>query len=222
MTCSSTARRFARTAIQTSRRRSAEPAYSTCSGPTPRTFAIGPSTPRITSATVISSGRPREPVAAVDAALAADEAGVPQVAEDVLEELERDLLRLCDALALDRAVSRRCELDHRPQRVVHLRRDAHGVHCGERCGRDSRGAAAAVAVRLADDCDVERVVRQDARVCCASRTKIAARVIRGRAGPPSRRAPHGPADGLAALIRRVRRVAAGSDDRLAGHRAADS
>src|SRR5205823_3227315 len=43
VTCSSTARRLARTAIQTSRRRSAEPAYSTVSGPIPRTFAIGPS-----------------------------------------------------------------------------------------------------------------------------------------------------------------------------------
>src|SRR5262249_17646344 len=55
VTCSSTARRFARTAIQTSRSRDAEPAYSTCSGPTPRTFAIGPPTARTTSATVISS-----------------------------------------------------------------------------------------------------------------------------------------------------------------------
>src|SRR5262249_2077277 len=52
VTCSSTARRFARTAIQTSRSGAAEPAYSTCSGPTPRTFAIGPSTARTTSATV--------------------------------------------------------------------------------------------------------------------------------------------------------------------------
>ena len=34
-----------------------------------------------------------------------------EVSEDVLEELERDLLRLCDPLALDRAVCRRCEVD---------------------------------------------------------------------------------------------------------------
>jgi len=33
----------------------AEPAYSTVSGPIPRTFAIGPSTARTTSATVTSS-----------------------------------------------------------------------------------------------------------------------------------------------------------------------
>src|SRR5204862_496029 len=52
-------------------------------------------------------GRPREPVAALDASLAADDARVPEVAEDVLEELERNLLRLRDPLALDRPVRRR-------------------------------------------------------------------------------------------------------------------
>ena len=46
----------ARMAIHTSRNRAADPAYSTCSGPTPRTFAIGPSTARTTSATLIPSG----------------------------------------------------------------------------------------------------------------------------------------------------------------------
>src|SRR5205085_520480 len=45
-------------------------------------------------------GRPREPVAALDAALRADEPRVPQLGEDVLEELERDFLRLRDPLAL--------------------------------------------------------------------------------------------------------------------------
>ena len=52
--------------------------------------------------------RPGEPVAALCAALAADEAVVPKVAEDVLEELERDLLRLRDPLAFDRPVVACC------------------------------------------------------------------------------------------------------------------
>src|SRR5947207_1338207 len=56
VTTSSTARRFARTAIQTCWRAAAGPAYSTSSGRRPRTFAIGPSTARITSASEISSG----------------------------------------------------------------------------------------------------------------------------------------------------------------------
>jgi hypothetical protein len=50
---------------------------------------------------------------------------VAQVAEDVLEELERDLLRLCDPLAFHRPVCAGGELDHRTQRVVGFRGDAH-------------------------------------------------------------------------------------------------
>jgi hypothetical protein len=38
---------------------------------------------------------------------------VAQIPEDVLQELERNLLRLCDVLALHRAVRARGELDHR-------------------------------------------------------------------------------------------------------------
>src|SRR6185295_3796277 len=79
VTDSSTARRLARTATHTSRSGAAAPRYSTS-----------------------SERRPREPVAAVGAALAADETALPQVAHDVLEELERDLLRLRDPLGLDR------------------------------------------------------------------------------------------------------------------------
>ncbi len=56
VTCSSTPRRAVRRSSQTSRSGSAEPVYSSSSGRTPRTLAIGPSTARITSATVISSG----------------------------------------------------------------------------------------------------------------------------------------------------------------------
>src|SRR5919206_2321288 len=66
-----------------------------------------------------------EPVAAVRAALAAHQAGLAQVAEDVLEELQRDALRLRDRVALRRAVGGRRELDRRADGVVRLRRDAH-------------------------------------------------------------------------------------------------
>ena len=55
MTSSRTERMLARTAIQTSRRLSALPAYSIVSGGIDWTFAIGPSTARTTSATVTSA-----------------------------------------------------------------------------------------------------------------------------------------------------------------------
>ena len=44
----------------------------------------------------------RKPVSALGAALALYEAGVLEIQQDVLEELDRDLLRLRKALALDR------------------------------------------------------------------------------------------------------------------------
>ena len=65
-------------------------------------FASGPSTARITSATVISLGSPGQPVAAAGAAAGPDQARVLELEQDVLEELQRDLLRLGQALALDR------------------------------------------------------------------------------------------------------------------------
>ena len=55
VTCSTTARTLARTAIQISCRSLAGPGYSTSSGASPRTLASGPSTARMTSASVISS-----------------------------------------------------------------------------------------------------------------------------------------------------------------------
>ena len=108
VTCSTTARRLARTAIQTSLQRLggagvARRPRAARRGPT----ASGPSTARMTSATRDLLGRPGEPVAAVGAALAAHEAGVAQVAEDVLEELQRDALRRGDRVALRRAARRR-------------------------------------------------------------------------------------------------------------------
>src|SRR4051794_39882895 len=71
-------------------------------------------------------GGPVEPVAALGAALAAHEAGVAQVAQDVLEELQRDPLRLRDGVALRRPVAvGRGELDRGADRVVDLGGDAH-------------------------------------------------------------------------------------------------
>ena len=55
VTCSTTARTLARTAIQMSCRSLAGPGYSTSSGASPRTAASGPSTARMTSASVMSS-----------------------------------------------------------------------------------------------------------------------------------------------------------------------
>ena len=84
-------------------------------------FASGPSTARITSATVISLGGPREPVAAARAALGPDQAGVLELEQDVLQELQRDVLRFGQLLALDGlAVGRSGELERGAHRVVGL------------------------------------------------------------------------------------------------------
>jgi hypothetical protein len=48
-----------------------------------------------------------------------------EIEQDVLEELERDLLRLRDPLALDRPFAGRGELGPSTHRVVDLRRDSH-------------------------------------------------------------------------------------------------
>ena len=90
-----------------SRRRGAAaavPTYSTSSGRTPRTVAIGPSTARITSATVISAAAARAGSRRRGRA-GFDEAAVAQLEQDVLEELGRDRLRRGDPLALDRAAA---------------------------------------------------------------------------------------------------------------------
>ena len=70
---------------------------------------------------------PREPVAAVGAALARDEAAVAEVGEDVLEELVRDRLGGGESLALDLPGRRRGELYRRTEGVVDLGGDAHAV-----------------------------------------------------------------------------------------------
>ncbi len=117
---------LARSPTQTSWSLPAVPRYSRSSGRSPRTVASGPSTARMISATVTSIGRPGEPVAALGAALALHEAGVPQLAEDVLEESQRDSLRLRDPIALQRPLLvGRGERDRGADGVVGFGGDPH-------------------------------------------------------------------------------------------------
>jgi hypothetical protein len=76
-------------------------------------------------------GRAGQPVAALGAPLALHDAGVAQLGEDVLQELQRDALRLGDPVALDRPVAGRGQLDRRPHRVVRLRRHVHALILAE-------------------------------------------------------------------------------------------
>ena len=123
---SRTPRTLARTATQVSRRRIVEPWYSMSSGAWPATEPSGPSTARITSATVIWSAGARQRVPAVGAAVARDDPGAAQLEQDVLEELLRDALGVGEPLSGHRppAAAGR-QLHQRPHRVVHLRRDPH-------------------------------------------------------------------------------------------------
>jgi hypothetical protein len=70
-------------------------------------------------------GWPRKPVAAFDTALGRHDAGVAELREDVLEELDGNRLGGRDAVALGRPVARDRELGAGSQRVVDLRGDAH-------------------------------------------------------------------------------------------------
>ena len=72
-------------------------------------------------------GRLGQPVAALGAAAGADDAVVLELEQDVLEELQRDVLGLGQALALDRALLGGGQLGGRPHRVVGLRGNAHGA-----------------------------------------------------------------------------------------------
>ena len=65
--------------------------------------------------------RAAEPVPALGAALAGDEAGVAELQQDALQELRRDLLRLGEPLLRHRPARSRGELRHRAERVVDLR-----------------------------------------------------------------------------------------------------
>ena len=125
----------------------------------PRTSASGPSTARMTSATRHSRGGPGEPVAAVGAALAADERRSAQLGQDALEEPDGDPLggrrrpRPSSApVPVDAACGR--QLDRGPHGVVDLGRDAHGA-------RSDRADAARGSPRA--------VVRRCSRSTCRSR-----------------------------------------------------
>ena len=102
VTPSSTMRRLARSATHIAAATSAAPVVGEALGP-------GPADRReraLDGAQDVGDrdlgGGPVEPVAALGAAPARDDPGRPQLAEDVLEELQRDVLRGRDPLALDR------------------------------------------------------------------------------------------------------------------------
>ena len=150
VTCSRTARRLARTAIQTSCRCSALPLYSMSSGGEDCTWAIGPSTARTTSAIVTSSARLGQPVTALGAAAGADDAVVLQLEQDVLEELQRNVLRLGQPLALDGLVAGGGQLGRGAHGVVGLRGNTHRLvnqGLGARVNRPIRGQASLLRVR---------------------------------------------------------------------------
>ena len=120
VTSSSTERRLARTAIQTSCRCSALPRYSIASGG--RRLDVGDRA--LDRADDVGDrhlvGRPGEPVAAFGAAAGADDALVLELEQDVLEELQRDVLGVGEALALDRALAGGGQLGGRTDGVIGL------------------------------------------------------------------------------------------------------
>ena len=95
------------------------PRYSIDSGGADCTWAIG-----LDRANDVGDrhlvGLAGEPVAALGATASAHDAGVLELQEDVLEELQRDVLGLGEFLALDRIVVGGGELGSRPHRIVSL------------------------------------------------------------------------------------------------------
>ena len=88
-------------------------------------LASGPSTARITLGERDLLGRLGEPVAAAGAAPGPHQAGVLQLEQDVLEELERDVLRLGELLALDGLVAGGGHLDRGAHGVIGFGGDPH-------------------------------------------------------------------------------------------------
>src|SRR6266550_893044 len=74
---------------------------------------------------------------------------------------------------------------------------------------------------LADDCNVERVIRGGAGIA-PRLDEDGARVIGGGAGPALAAASARTCGGLASLIRSIPRVSARREDRLNGHHTADT
>ena len=145
-----------------------------------------------------------------------------QVAEDVLEKLERDLLRLCDPLALDGAVAADAASSITARkRVVRFGRDPHAAIVAEVAAAaldEPRPHGVVLSRRLRRRTSGPPECHRRLRVCtkigwCVSDVGqlTAFGAATARAGSRSRRAdpPH-------------RRVAAGSQDRLAGHGATEA
>ena len=121
MTFSSTERSAARTATQTSRSFSAAPLVVEVLG----SVLVDVRERSLDGANHVGDRDLRrlagEPVPAARAAPSLDQSGVLELEQDVLEELERDLLRLGESLTLDRlALGRSRELERRSHRVIGL------------------------------------------------------------------------------------------------------
>ena len=123
---SSTARRPARTATQTSWSFSAAPSYSSVSGRRPAHLGQRPVDSTHHVGDLDLRGRPREPVAALGPAQALNQSSPPQVGEDRLQELARQVLFAGDRLRFHPRIAR-ClgQHEHGPHRVVGLRGDMH-------------------------------------------------------------------------------------------------
>ena len=111
-------------------RAAAAPGYSASSGGPPRTDRER----TLDGADDVGDGqlgrRLGEPEAALGAAVAAHDPSVPELAEDVLQEVERDALRVRDPLGLDRLlVGGSRQFDGGPYRVVGFGRDSHSRQC---------------------------------------------------------------------------------------------
>ncbi len=106
------------------------------------------------SAIDTSSAGLAEPVPAFGTALAAHDARLAQLAQDVLEVLHRDVLRAGDLLSLERAavvVGGFREQDRGSHRVVDLRRDTHWVILAYRRGLGLRTVSAVAGSSLPAD-----------------------------------------------------------------------
>ncbi len=142
---SSTTRRLARTATQTSRRRSAGPRVVEVL----RRGLVDVGERALDRPDHVRDGdvlgRAGEPVAALVPRLARHQARVLELEQDVLEELQRDVLCLGELLALDRlAVGRRPPAPGRRARRSRLWRRSSSARLGDR-------VAAGIAPRMAAD-----------------------------------------------------------------------
>ena len=140
---SSTSRSATRVAIHTRWSSAAAPSYTASSGGVPCTSARRPLDGPDDVGDRHLGGRTRQPVAAVGAALAADDPGAPELGEDALEEPDRDPLGRGDGLALHRGAGAVVggmggQLGRGPHRVVDLGGDPHARGSGGADGGEAR------------------------------------------------------------------------------------